>query len=240
MDVMPSTPAMKTVNRILALSLILLGCRGVILAALLSVSDPRFGENTLTLDTSTSLAWLDLPISSGLSYDQVLAATQPGGALAGFSLATTQEVADFFRSADLLPGGFYPESGTNTAKILSFISLVGATSSQNNRPEAFGITGSPAVNGVHYVEGIDFFYANGAAGYGVASPWGGFGDSYGTGTVGSWLVEVVPEPAAWRMAAIAAFMLAGRRCSNLRHNCGASGDAGLRPRFIGGSGARRA
>jgi len=205
----------------LTLSLILFICRGIISAALLSSSDPRFGENSLTLDTSTGLAWLDLPMSVGLSYNQVLAATQPDGPFAGFRFATREEITDLFRSAGLPGEGFFPESGTNTANILQLISLVGATSSHDGRAEALGITGSPAppvgVNSLHYTEYIEFLYGSTVPGYGLAS-FNAFGDGYGTYTVGSWLVESVPEPTSWGIGMIAGVMLVGRRCLNLGHN----------------------
>jgi hypothetical protein len=48
-------------------------------AALISASDLRFGQDSLTVDTTTGLEWLDLPLTTGYSYQTMNAALQPGG-----------------------------------------------------------------------------------------------------------------------------------------------------------------
>jgi len=57
-------------------------------AALIQGTDPRFGPNSLTIDTSTELAWLNLTETADLSYLQVIADTAPGGIFSGYRYAT--------------------------------------------------------------------------------------------------------------------------------------------------------
>ena len=65
-------------------------------ANLIQAGTPTFGLNSLTIDTATQLGWLNLTASAGLSYDQVLAATQSGGMFSGYRFATDQEVLALF------------------------------------------------------------------------------------------------------------------------------------------------
>src|ERR1039457_3030873 len=90
-------------------------------ANLMEATDPRFGPNSLTMDTTTRLAWLDLTASAGLPYQQVLADTQPGGIFSGFRFATAPEVLNLYPSAGIPGIGYYPLS---TPPILTLISLI--------------------------------------------------------------------------------------------------------------------
>jgi len=64
-------------------------------------------NNTYTTDTATRLDWLDLTATRGLSYDQVLEQTQPGGALDGWRHASRDDVRSFWVNA----GGVAPFDG---------------------------------------------------------------------------------------------------------------------------------
>jgi hypothetical protein len=166
-------------------------------ADLLPQDNARFGVTSLTLDTRTGLAWLDLPLTAGLSYQQVITSTQPGGAFDGFRYATSQEVLDLYASAGIPSPGDYPESSPVTQSILSLISLVGATSSQDGRPETFGISGTPNFGG-RDKPGFDFFLSAGIPEYEVTA--GGqfgnqVGETFGSPLTGSWLVQI-PEPSS--------------------------------------------
>jgi hypothetical protein len=206
----------RAVQFLLLVSLLYLGFLDLGSAALQSASDPRFGVDTLTLDTSTGLTWLDLTISRGLSYNQVLAATQPNGAFAGFRIATLPEVTNLFYSAGFVVG-FYPESVTTTESIGSLLSLLGQTSSQDGRPETFGITGTSYLGLGHRSFGVDFLYADGVPEYNIWSS-GASGDDWGSYSLGTWLVETVPEPATRDLGMLAVFILIGWRCLHHKHN----------------------
>ena len=218
-----SFPMTRTLLRLLILALLMLRLNNFVVAAVFSADDPRYGAGMLTVDTSTGLAWLDLPLTSGLSYQEVLAATQPGGAFAGFRYASAQEVFAFFDAANLPKQGWYSESSSAAQPILSFISLVGATSSQDGRQETLGRTGTPGDLEAHIGVGLDFAYQNGVPGYlrDGASGWpsgGSLGDSYNSGSWGSWLIEPIPEPTSLELGVLAGLLLLCRHRINKRHN----------------------
>jgi hypothetical protein len=173
--------------------------------ALLSGSDPRFGPGSLTIDTSTGLAWLNLPASAGYSYDQMTAALQPGGAFAGFRYATAQEVAGLFGSAGIPGIGWIPESSPAFQPVIALINLVRPTSNQDGNPEAGGISGTWGQTGLIRPM-LDFEYQAGVPGYmvsGYPTPVWEFGET----TAGSsWLVAAIPEPGVGGMAALGAFL----------------------------------
>src|SRR5512140_2669410 len=134
-------------------------------AELVKGADARFGPDSLTLDTRTGLAWLNLPLTVGLSYDMAKAATQAGGQFSGFRLAKADEVITLYRSAGLPGAAWYPEGGLFDGSINSLLSLVGATSYQDGRPEAFGISDTSTTPGSHLVPGLDCSFASPIYGY---------------------------------------------------------------------------
>jgi hypothetical protein len=190
---------------IAAAVLLLVGCLPV-QGALVSGTDPLFGPGSLTLDTATGLAWLDLPISAGYSYEQMSAALQPGGAFVGFRYATSQEVAGLFSSAGINGAGWFPDSSPGFQPIIGLITLLGQTSSQDGYPEAGGISGTWG-NGGLIRPILDFVYENGVPGYevsGYPTPAWEFGS---TTASSSWLVAPIPEPGAVGIAAVGGFLL---------------------------------
>jgi hypothetical protein len=169
-------------------------------AALVQATDPRFGPNSLTIDTSTQLAWLDLTASAGLSYNQALADTAPGGIFSGYRFATVDEVRGLYSSAGIPGLGDYP---LTNGPIQSLISLVGPSGVFQDWPAIFGITGSFTLAGsqpLQYTASISAVGHNGSFYYSVADPSGtDYGRDTGYSTVGNWLVMEVPEPSACSM-----------------------------------------
>ncbi len=171
-------------------------------ANLIQATDPRFGLNSLTIDTTTGLGWLDVSLSAGLSYQQVLADTQPGGSFSGFRFATVQEVLNLYTSAGIPGAGYYPLS---TTAITSFLSLIGTTGTINGQPGVLALSATSLSAGVYCAPAI---YGTGKSG--VEEYWvndGGYnsgGTAYGATTsypdLGSWLVTNVPEPSAYALA----------------------------------------
>jgi hypothetical protein len=171
-------------------------------ADLIQATDPSFGLNSLTIDTTTGLGWLDVSLSAGLSYQQVLADTQPGGSFSGFRFATAQEVLNLYTSAGIPETGFYPLS---TSSITSLLSLIGITGTINGQPGVVALSATSLSPGANCAPAI---YATGASG--VEEYWvndGGYksgGTIYGATTsypdLGSWLVTDVPEPSAHVLA----------------------------------------
>ena len=180
-------------------------------ANLIEANNPRFGVNSLTVDTTTGLAWLDLTASAGLPYQQVLADTQPGGIFSGFRFATAPEVLNLYTSAGIPGIGYYPLS---TPPILTLISLIGATGTINGEPGLLGLSATAASFDSQYAPAI---YATGVSG--IQEYWvngGGYnsgGTSYGVTTsypeLGSWLVSSVPESSDASIYVLAAAGLIG-------------------------------
>jgi hypothetical protein len=157
-------------------------------ASLIQATDAGFGPNALTVDTSTGLEWLDLGASSGLSYEQVLADTQPGGVFSGFRFATAQEVFQLYASAGIPGPGDYALS----SPAISFLfTLVGPSGSINGLPGMLGLSATPGSGGQYapaiYVTGI-----NGSSEYWVNSATL-YGDATAYPELSSWLVKDVPE-----------------------------------------------
>jgi len=183
-------------------------------ANLIQETDPNFGPNSLTVDTSSGLAWLNLNASVGLSYQQVLADTQAGGIFGGFRFATDPEILALYASAGFSTG-YFPAS--NQA-IPGLISLLGPTSFQYGRGQLVGISGT-AQNGLQMVPEVGFVGLNGVPSYYVSGVPGAtlaYGDNTSFPGVGSWLVCNVPEtadPATYVLAAgsLAGFVLLQKR-----------------------------
>ena len=178
-------------------------------ADLLQASDAHYGADSITIDTASGLAWLDLPFSSGLSYEQALLATAPGGEFAGFRPATAAEVLSLYSDAGIAGTGWVPETSPSLQPILSLIHLVGSTSWQDGNPETLGISGTLG-EGVRVVPGLDFAYRDEVPGYWVTGIPGqtlGYGDSTAFPTVGVWLVSSIPEPQPWLIGSLGGVLL---------------------------------
>jgi hypothetical protein len=183
-------------------------------ANLIQASDPGFGANSLTVDTTSGLGWLDLTATAGLSYQQVLADTQPGGIYSGFRFATVQEVLNLYSDAGIAGTGYYSLA---TPSIESLISLLGAPELINGLPGFIALSASgsssvknaPAIYAIG-VNGTEVYWVNGGgAGYGG-------GTAYGTAAsypeLSSWLVSNVPESSGASVYVLAAASLIWCRC----------------------------
>ncbi len=164
-------------------------------ADLLSAYDPRWGADSLTIDTRTGLTWLDLPFTLNLSYLQAEASMRPGGSLEGLRHATAAEVASLYSSAGF-EQGIIAESDPRSQKVVSLISMVGTTGAS----DAVGITGSIDSRGLALMVGMNYARANGAPVYIVTAtgPATAYGLSTRAPSVGNWLV-LVPEPSSWAL-----------------------------------------
>ena len=117
---------------------------------------------------------------------------------------------------------FRSETASSLPPILSLISLVGATTSQDGRPEAHGISGTVFDNGSHWAIGLDFYYQTGVPGYGVdglpgQTPGFAIGDTSSLPVYGNWLVEPIPEPSPWAFGFLAVLVFWARRLVTQRH-----------------------
>jgi hypothetical protein len=169
-------------------------------ADLITGTDPGFGANSLTIDTQTGLAWLNLSYTTGLSYDQVLADMQPGGMFSNYTFATAQQVTDLFTDAGVGPAGNYPLS---MPAILNLISLVGSTGPINGNTGFIAISATPGGFGTYEDPSIYAGGLNGIAYYFVAE--GGIGTtdtgpSVSDPNTADWLIQAVPEPGTGSVA----------------------------------------
>lgn len=104
-------------------------------AAIISGNDPSIvtsglghfvtGTGNITIDEGTGLSWLDLTLSTGLSYNQVTAQFAPGGQFAGYRYATTAEVETFWRNSGIPNPAF--KVNESSAAIATLQSLWGVT-----------------------------------------------------------------------------------------------------------------
>lgn len=184
-------------------------------------SDAKFGPDSITIDTSTGLGWLNLGEAAGLTYQQVLADTQPGGRFNGFRFATAAEVAHLYSSAGIAGAGNFPLS---SAPIGSLLSLIGTTGKINGQPgiialsatSDFGLYVAPAIY-VAGFNGVNKYFVSNASGSGSTS----YNTNYSFPSLGSWLVTSVPEPTDTSLLMLAlgiwggfAFTIRNRKPSN--------------------------
>jgi hypothetical protein len=151
-----------------------------------NVAHSAFIDNGLTtIDTSTSLEWLDLTETQGYSYNEVEALLLPGGVFDEYRRATETEISNMFSSFGLVSG---PLNSTHN----DFINLFGATTYQGNYPESFGYADSSG-HSMALVYGLDFY----TPGENYLVYTGGLlhNKSINFAGFGSYLVKAVPIPA---------------------------------------------
>jgi len=166
---------------------------------LVQADDSRFGVGSLTIDTSTGLAWLDVPITRGMSFNDVVAQTGPGGPFEGFRYATAEEIGILFHSAGIVNVDVVFPPPTDRQPALNLISLVGATLFDSGYVGTMGISSTFATNvGATDRRLMPTLWI-------CCSPVtydprvflsGTTGDSQRADFAGSWLVTQVPEPSS--------------------------------------------
>jgi hypothetical protein len=94
--------------------------------AVLVSEDSDFGADTITHDSETDLRWLDLTLSTGFSYVNLLAELEAGGDFEGYRLATRAEVQELWLNAgiDLSTNDFVE---VNYDPIVALTALIGQT-----------------------------------------------------------------------------------------------------------------
>ena len=178
-------------------------------ADLTQATDPSFGPNSLTIDTTTGLGWLELRASDGLSHDQALADTAPGGPFEGYRFATMQEVFGLWDSAGIPGPGFYPLS---TPGISTLFSLLGTTGTFNGRPGLIASSGTsdgsagPPDDYLYVQPAIYVTMVNGDPEYSVNAA--SAGNEIGSSPdLANWLVKDVPEPSSFFILSIGSLVL---------------------------------
>jgi hypothetical protein len=214
---------MKTIHNKYAAVLALLFMAALPAEAILyQYTDPQFGPDSVTVDTSTGLGWLNLNASTGLSYEQVLADTQPGGIFSGFRYATVPEIMNFYSSVGIPGPGYYPLSSPS---IQALFSLVGSTSTLFGRPALAGISGTTSMDGLQSLQETPQIYQSGVGStleYLVSGPPRFFllsiNQTNADASLGSWLVTEAPEPSTTSIWLLAVTGLIGFRFLQRRQN----------------------
>lgn len=98
-------------------------------AEILSV-DSEFGEDTATLDTETDILWLDVTLSTSLTFADLLIELEPGGEFESYRLANSDEVLEFWENAGInVQSGFLNQfTEENFESVTALMALVGVTS----------------------------------------------------------------------------------------------------------------
>ena len=186
---------------------------GTAQAALISAQSD-FGLDTVTVDTSTGLRWLDVTLSTDYSYDEIQAQLGHGGMFEGFRLASRDEVSTLFSNAGipLVSGSFVAE---NYDPVRALMDLVGITGTDGNLGTGipFDYTVGhmfdpvPPREGWVWVATLSAYDPNQTARASVSSsvPSDNQNDRHG-----SWLVAV-PEPSTVVLILVGLLLLAPRR-----------------------------
>jgi hypothetical protein len=186
-------------------------------AVLISKDDPIHGADSITLDSSTKLEWLDVRNSLGLSYNQVAAEFVPGGQFAGFRHATNAEITTLFQNAGIpiiATSGYWTANYQPVRDLQDLVtSLPGSGGSQTTWTTR-GHAAATIDPDIGWNSWLRFLDRQEPANDAIANEGGTISTSPDSSfpLTGHWLVRPVPEPAAALSAcAAAAFVLTRRR-----------------------------
>ena len=180
---------------------------GAAQATLLELDDPVFGPASITRHVETGLDWLDVPLSSGRSYDEVSIEFGPGGDFAGFRYATKSEVAALYRSVGIENISGPPASSESYGPAVHLQGLVGETSPMITS----GVVADIYLDGQHFGSELRRDDASGTA---IAEDFEvHFQDDLPA--PGHWLVKV-PEPSSLALVTAGLWMMSRVRRSEAR------------------------
>lgn len=164
-------------------------------AALVSTDDVAFGAGAITLDTTTGLEWLDLTVSTDLSFNFVSSQFGVGGQFFGFRYAINSEIGSLWNDAGILitqtiNGHLVPDPA-NIAPIETLQALIGITAPSPNQNTSQGISGT--VFAGTYPHLLPYLISDGmTAPLCCEENIGGWVGSDHNPGVGSWLVRGEP------------------------------------------------
>lgn len=147
------------------------------------------GDKLITLDTDTGLYWLDLTVTTNLSYNDVLTQLGPGGSLEGFWYATVADVDSLQVSAGLPSGLFVAPLYIYGDELNALIDKVGDTAPEDIY--TYGITGDPFAPGTGYDRIIRYYSLSATT---VRASQGVVADDSASTQEGSWLIRDTPPP----------------------------------------------
>lgn len=91
-------------------------------ADLISLHDSVFGTDSVTLDTSTGLQWLDLNKSRSRRFDTVIAQSGIGGQFEGWRHATRAEIENLFYVSAAIPIGQHSPANQALVELMNLLS----------------------------------------------------------------------------------------------------------------------
>lgn len=203
----------------MATPLMLLLITSPVRASLYLTGNATFGANSITVDPSSGLGWLNLSEAAGLSYEQVSSEMGAGGTFNGFRYATVQEVVGLYSSVGLtastygVTADYYPASSPG---IQTLFSLIGTSGTINGESGIIALSGTspfsggycaPSIYGFASAGDTDYWVNDGSLKVGSTIYGGTFSDP----TISSWLVEEVPEPASAQFLILAVVSWRGFR-----------------------------
>ena len=180
---------MKRVTFIMVLA-VLVCSFGVANADLVSMDGGKFGTDAITLDTETSLEWLDITFSTNYSYNQIIAETQSGGYFEGYRLATFTEMIGLWTNADIDLNYANVFTPINYGPISNLQSFIGTTNLDET--QTWGMV-DPTGSGTStdMAAGLLFVDAETSGRY---SPYYGFDSNFAREDFGSYLVKTTAVP----------------------------------------------
>ncbi len=180
-------------------------------------NSPQDGFN-VTRDTISGLEWLDLTLTTGYSFNEILPELEVNGSLEGFRHATRDELVGLFASAGIPDVDFWPGTAANRLPTMHLQDLLGITSPGFPQPDLFstlGVTGELRGNG-HQTATIRHNDQIGAA---FLPDSGSFNpDSFESEIGGHWLLRTVPEPSSVVLLAFAFAALAHVKRDSIRRD----------------------
>ena len=179
-------------------------------SSLISGDDAVFGPDSITIDTATSLEWLDLTTSTNRSYNDISSQFGAGGDFEGWRYATGNDVVGFIANAGMT---LYTRITVNYEPAVQLLSLWGITGPYDFGAETYFVTAelSPQNPETHHQYGVVDAYDPTPSGYATEfqSDWP---DDIGYELVGHALVRssnLVPEPSTIALLMIGGIAVVG-------------------------------
>lgn len=178
---------------------------------------PDDGFN-LSFDASTDFEWLDLSLSTSMSYNNMIAQLGPGGLFDGFQHASNADVIQLWTNLGLPTGSFPSFSSVSDGGFVadSAIDLLSETGVTASFRFAQGTTTSISTPANHQVLTVRHDLPISRSADSTTAGNGGLGDATGGSQIGHWLYRdrsPVPEPSTFTIlgTAIAAASATLRR-----------------------------
>lgn len=158
--------------------------------------DTAFGAGTGTYDPVTGLTWLDLTVTTNISWNDMAVARAPGGLYEGWRYATSPELAELYEDGFGYP--IFGSTADKAASVETMLSYLGTLTDINNgagweRIGSDGFLGDAGGLG-HEQAGLGRDLTNGvpSSAWAASDNWGSAVDNVAFDGLGHWLVMDTP------------------------------------------------